>query len=101
MRRKGLHQEDNEGGWTMREYIEVNGTEKAYDSGLDVGKSINTPSMTAAVKTSKTVGNWSDTFVLIRLLFCLEKLVPFILTLLCEKTFWDPSKKICQSEGLL
>jgi len=29
----------------MREYIEVNGTEKAYDSGLDVGKSINTPSM--------------------------------------------------------
>jgi hypothetical protein len=30
----------------MREYIEVNGTEKAYDSGLDVGNSINTPSVT-------------------------------------------------------
>lgn len=42
---KGLHQEDNEGGWTRREYIDVSGTEKAYDSGLDVGKSINTPSM--------------------------------------------------------
>jgi len=42
---ESLHQEDKEGGWTKREYIEVNGTEKAYDSGLDVGKSINTPSV--------------------------------------------------------
>ena len=42
---ESLHQEDNEGGWTRREYIEVNGTEKAYDSGRDVGKSINTPSV--------------------------------------------------------
>ncbi len=44
MRRKDVHHEDNEGGWTMREYIELNGTEKAYDSGFGVGKSINTPS---------------------------------------------------------
>ena len=29
----------------MREYTELNGTEKAYDSALGVGKSINTPSM--------------------------------------------------------
>jgi hypothetical protein len=43
--RNDLHHEDNEGGWTMREYTELNGTEKAYDSGLGVGKSINTPSM--------------------------------------------------------
>jgi hypothetical protein len=42
--RKDLHHEDNEGGWTMREYTELNGTEKAYDSALGVGKSINTPS---------------------------------------------------------
>lgn len=42
---ESLHQEDKEGGWTRREYIEVNGTEKAYDSGLDVGKSIKTPSV--------------------------------------------------------
>jgi hypothetical protein len=42
--RKDLHHEDNEGGWTMREYTELSGTEKAYDSGLGVGKSINTPS---------------------------------------------------------
>ena len=44
MQRKDLHHEDNEGGWTMREYTEPNGTEKAYDSGFGVGKSINTPS---------------------------------------------------------
>jgi hypothetical protein len=42
--KKNLHHEDNEGGWTMREYTELSGTEKAYDSGLGVGKSINTPS---------------------------------------------------------
>jgi hypothetical protein len=44
MRRKNVHHEDSEGGWTMREYTELNGTEKAYDSGFGVGKSINTPS---------------------------------------------------------
>lgn len=43
--RRVLHQEENEDGWTRREYIEVNGTENAYDFGLDVGKSINTPSV--------------------------------------------------------
>jgi hypothetical protein len=29
-----LHQDDNVGGWTSKEYIDVRGTEKAYDSGL-------------------------------------------------------------------
>lgn len=48
--RKDLHHEDNEGGWTMREYTELNGTEKAYDSGLGVGKSINTPSTIGRLK---------------------------------------------------
>jgi hypothetical protein len=41
------------------------------------------------------------TFVLIRPLFGLEKLVPFVFTLLCEQTLWDPGKKICQSDRLL
>lgn len=48
--RKDLHHEDNEGGWTKREYTELNGTEKAYDSGLGVGKSINTPSTTGRLQ---------------------------------------------------
>ena len=39
------HQEDSEGGFTIKEYIEVNGTEKAYDSGLCVGSSMRTASM--------------------------------------------------------
>ena len=41
------------------------------------------------------------TFVLIKLLLSLEKLVPFFFTLLCEQALWDPGKKICQSDSLL
>lgn len=47
------------------------------------------------------VGNGWDTFVFVRPLLRLEKLIPFFLTLLCEEIFWDPSEKIRQSEGLL
>ena len=38
------HHEDNEGGLTIREYIEVTGTEKAYDSGRCIGRSMSTAS---------------------------------------------------------
>ena len=37
-----LHQEESDGGLTMREYIEVKGTENAYDSARCVGRSMNT-----------------------------------------------------------
>lgn len=39
-----LHHEDSEGACTIREYIEVTGTENAYDSGR-VGRSMRTASM--------------------------------------------------------
>ena len=38
------HHEDSEGGFTIKEYIEVKGTEKAYDSGRWVGSSMRTAS---------------------------------------------------------
>jgi hypothetical protein len=41
------------------------------------------------------------TFVLIRPLLGLEKLVPFFFAFLCEQTLWDPGKKIRQSDRLL
>ena len=41
------------------------------------------------------------TFVLIRLLLGLEKLVPFFFSFLCKQTLWDPGKKVCQSDRLL
>lgn len=39
-----IHHEEREGGWTIREYIDVRGTEKAYDSGRCVGRSMRTTS---------------------------------------------------------
>ena len=42
---KDLHHDDNEGGLTIREYIDVIGTENAYDSGRWMGRSIRTASM--------------------------------------------------------
>jgi hypothetical protein len=39
-----IHHEDNVGGFTIKEYTEVRGTENAYDSGRWVGSSINTAS---------------------------------------------------------
>lgn len=59
----------------------------------------------AAVSSNDNGMQWAgQTFVLIadqRPLLCLEELVPFFLTLLRQKTFWDPRKKIRRSECLL
>lgn len=38
------HQEDRDGEFTIKEYIDVSGTEKAYDSGRWVGRSMRTAS---------------------------------------------------------
>ncbi len=40
-----LHHDDSEGEFTIKEYIEVKGTENAYDSGRCVGSSMRTTSM--------------------------------------------------------
>ena len=52
----------------------------------------------AVVRNNDKDKQWAgQTFVLIadqRPLLCLEELVPFFPTLLCQKTFWDPRKKI-------
>ena len=54
-----LHQEDSEGEFTIKEYIEVRGTEKAYDSGLCVGSSMRTASMCPLAKClGKRVIDW-------------------------------------------
>ena len=42
---KDQHHEDNDGGCTMSEYIDVSGTENAYDSGRWLGRSIKTMSV--------------------------------------------------------
>lgn len=39
-----LHHDERVGGCTDNEYMDVNGTENAYDSALDVGRSIRTAS---------------------------------------------------------
>lgn len=78
------HHEERVGGWTMNEYTDVSGTEKAYDSGRWVGSSIKTTSFSQLVlylediSTSQESPKRTVIFIIEhRSLFNLHKLIPF------------------------
>ena len=98
------HHEERVGGWTRREYMDVRGTENAYDSGRWVGKSIRTASEEHIMSRESKRAWRSVTFVLFVLggLFLdPDELVPFFRPFLVQERFWYPCEEICWIHSLL